>query len=165
LPPPPGSHYFTVAEAHQWLLLGRPDRVWQTLNWLWAQQPQPGLFTLWEGAGEENSFGLWKSFRGWVRPENVTPHYWTAAEMLLLQLAMLAETQTGPDGEELIVGAGVPASWLSHRVGVAGIGTAHGFVDWTWNGTDVAVTIQGSALPVRLGPGFPAGTRLIVTTR
>lgn len=157
--------YFTVAEAHQWLRLGRPDRVWKTLNWLWAQQPQPGLFTLWEGSGEENSFGLWKSFRGWVRPENVTPHYWSAAEMLLLQLAMLAETQSGPDGDELVVGAGVPAAWLSHRIAVTGIGTAHGFVDWSWDGTRVAVTIQGPALPVRLGPGFPAGTGMTVTVR
>ena len=45
--------YFTVAEAHQWLLLDRPDRVPSTLDHLWRQQPTPGLYTLWEGDGEE----------------------------------------------------------------------------------------------------------------
>jgi hypothetical protein len=157
--------YFTIAEAHQWLRLGRPDRVWQTLDWLWTQQPQPGLFTLWEGSGEENGFGLWKTFRGWVRPEHVTPHYWSAGEMLLLQLAMLAETHRGQDSDELVIGAGVPAIWLSREIAVSGVGTAHGFVDWTWNGAEVSVTIHGPPLPVRLGQAFPAGTKVVVTIK
>ncbi|NEQ30842.1 MAG: hypothetical protein F6K04_07550 [Leptolyngbya sp. SIO4C5] len=78
--------YFTVAEAHQWLLLGQPERVWQTLAWFWQHQASPGLYTWWEGEGEENTSGLWQQIYGWVDPPHVTPHYWTAAEMLLLQL-------------------------------------------------------------------------------
>ena len=154
--------YFTIAEAHQWLRLGRVDRVWSTLDLLWSQQPAPGLYTLWEGQGEENNFGLWKQLRGWAMPPNVTPHYWAAAEMLLLQLAMLAETQGGPESEELVIGSGVPAEWLSHEIAVSGVGTSHGFIDWTWDGAGVAVTIHGNSLPVRLGPAFPTSARLSV---
>ena len=144
-----------VAEAHQWLRRGRPDRVWRTLDWLWTRQPLPGLYTQWEGWGEENGFGLRKQMRGWMRPPDVTPHNWSAAEMLL-QLAMLAETQEGEDSDDLVIGAGVPAAWLSRRIAVSDIGTAAGFVDRTRNGREVAVTIHGAAVPVRLGPAFPA---------
>jgi hypothetical protein len=34
--------YFDVAEAHQWLFLDQPDRVWTTLRWFWAHQASPG---------------------------------------------------------------------------------------------------------------------------
>jgi len=45
--------YFNVAEAHQWLYLGKPDRTWITLRWFWANQTSPGLYTWSEGNGEE----------------------------------------------------------------------------------------------------------------
>jgi hypothetical protein len=150
--------YFDVAEAHQWLELDRPDRAWDVLGWFWRHQPAPGLYTLWEGAGEENGFGLWQQTRGWVRPPDVTPHYWAAAEVLLLQLAMLAEVRETPGGRVLMIGAGVPAAWLARPIRVAGIGTAAGFVDWAWDGRRVAVHVADAALPVRLGAGFPPGT-------
>ena len=95
--------YFTVAEAHQWLRLGQPDKAWITLSWFWANQMSPGLYTWWEGNGEENSFGLWQQIRGWVKPTCVTPHYWTAAEMLLLQLEMLGYVDlTGGDRKSVV---------------------------------------------------------------
>lgn len=152
--------YFTVAEAHQWLRLDRPDRVWLTLDWLWDQQPMPGLFTSWEGSKEENDFGLWRRTRGWIKPPYVTPHYWTAAEMLLLQLEMLAEGQGGG----IVIGAGVPAEWLTHDLSISGVGTSHGFVDWTWDGSEAVVTLHGDVRPVRLGPAFPSAARLSVKT-
>lgn len=154
--------YFVAAEAHQWLRLDRLDRVWTIITRLWDRQPAPGLYTLWEGSGGDGGLSRWKSFRGWVEPPSVTPHYWAAAEMLLLQLAMLAETRGGPDSEELVIGAGVPAEWLSRHLEVSGIGTTRGFVDWTWNGEEVSVAIQGGMLPVKLGPSFPGSTRLKV---
>ncbi|WP_407530136.1 hypothetical protein [Methylobacterium oryzisoli] len=150
--------YFTLAEAHQWLRLGRQDRVWGVLNYFAAHQPMPGLHTLWEGRREENSFGLWKTARGWVRPPNVNPHYWSAAEMLLLQLAMLATVSNEADSEELIIGMGVPPAWLGQPFAVTGIGTSRGTVDWAWTGREVQVTHAGDPLPVRLGPSFPPGT-------
>jgi hypothetical protein len=81
--------YFDVAEAHNWLELGDRPRAEQTLHWFWNHQVSPGLYTWWEGSGEENSFHGWDDVRGWLHPEHVTPHYWTAAEMLLLQLDLV----------------------------------------------------------------------------
>jgi hypothetical protein len=149
--------YFTLAEAHQWLRLGRPDRVWPTLRWFWARQPAPGLYTLWEGDREENGFGLWSAERGWMKPPNVTPHYWAAAEMLLLQLEMLAAVEGPPEHAQLVIGAGVPRSWLAHPVSVRNIGTSRGPVDWSWDGRTVIVRSRARE-PVRLGPAFPANT-------
>lgn len=55
--------YFDLAETHQWLFLDRLDRTWATLNWFWDHQSSPGLYTWWEGKGEENSFGRWTRVR------------------------------------------------------------------------------------------------------
>lgn len=78
--------YFDIDEAHNWLELGDRGRAEQTVHWFWNHQASPGLYTWWEGNGEENSFHRWNDVRGWLHPAHVTPHYWTAAEMLLLQL-------------------------------------------------------------------------------
>ncbi len=78
--------YFDIAGAHNWLELGDRSRAEQTMHWFWNHQTSPGLYTWWEGSGEENSFDRWNDIRGWLHPVHVTPHYWTAAEMLLLQL-------------------------------------------------------------------------------
>jgi hypothetical protein len=153
--------YFAVAEAHQWLRLDRPDRAWAILDHLWSRQRFPDLYVLWEGDKEENSFGRWGPMRGWVSPPNVVPHYWSAAEMLLLQLAMLAEVRGEGPAQELVIGAGVPPQWLSRDLSFKGIGTPAGIVDWTWNGADVSVTLSApSSLPVRLGRSFPASARI-----
>jgi hypothetical protein len=149
--------YFTVGEAHQWLRLQRPDRVWGVLRDLWKRQPAPGLYTLWEGDREENSFGIWRNTRGWVQPRGVTPHYWASAEMLLLQLAMLADVQGSDYDRALVVGAGVPKSWLGRTFAVGPIGTSEGPVSWSWDGKIVRVQTP-STLSIRLGPAFPAGT-------
>jgi hypothetical protein len=152
--------YFTLAEAHQNLRLGYPDRAWKIINFFASHQPAPGLYTFWEGAGEENSFGLWARTRGWAQPPNVTPHYWSAAEMLLLQLSMLAYR----DGETLVIGAGITADQLSSEMSVAGVGIAGGFVDWAWSPRILRVTIRGGApdLAVRLGPAFPADVTVVI---
>lgn len=154
--------YFIAAEAHQWLRLGRPDRAWTMLDRLWALQPAPGLYTLWEGHGEAGGLSRWKSYRGWAKPPHVTPHYWAAAEVLLTQLAMLAETRGGSDAVELIIGAGLTAELLPNKLAVSRIGTSRGFVDWTWDGTELSVTVHGDPLPVRLGSSFPSSARLKV---
>ena len=48
----------------------------------------------------------------------------------------------------MVIGAGVRPEWLSQPIAVSRIGTAAGFVDWSWDGHDVAVTIHGVAIPV-----------------
>lgn len=150
--------YFTVAEAHQWLRLGRADRVWPTVRQLWADQPIPGLYTLWEGKGEENSFGLWQHVRGWAQPPHVTPHYWSAAEMLLLQLEMLAYV----DRDGIVIGAGIPASWLAKPFSATRVGTSGGPVSYSWDGKAITLSLPPALLhqPVRLGRAFPVGTAI-----
>ncbi len=159
-PQPHEWSYFTVAEAHQWLRLGEPDRAWQVMRAFWAHQPSPGLYGLSEGIGEVNSFGLWPDIRGWATPPNVTPHYWSAAEMALLQLEMLAYA----DKDGLMIGAGIPAGWLTRPLKVEAIGTGRGAVSYAWDGHVLHLKRAPSlrALKVRLGPAFPAGTKIVM---
>jgi len=157
--PPPWT-YFNVAEAHQWLLLGRPDRAWSTLRWFWEHQASPGLFSWWEGGGEENTFHRWENIRGWVKPPHVTPHYWTAAEMLLLQLDMLVAVDESGAEPVLLIGAGIPADWLNEPMRVTGIRTRLGQVDWVWRDGRMVVRLPAGPQRVRLGPNFPRDAAL-----
>jgi hypothetical protein len=154
--------YFNLAEAHQWLLLHQSDKVWEDLRWFWQNQASPGLYTWWEGNGEENTFHRWEQARGWVKPPHVTPHYWTAAEMLLLQLDMLAFVDESADPATLVVGAGVPTAWLAKPINVEDLPTRLGKVDWSWERGRMTVKVRGAKCDVRLGAAFPAETRLKV---
>lgn len=156
--------YFELADAHQRLVSGQVDRTWSTLQWFWRNQASPGLYTWWEGDGEENSAGLWRTVRGWIEPRHVTPHYWTAAEMLLLQLDMLVMESPGVGSHdcaqvELTLGQGVPARWLGDTLRVEQMPMRCGSIDWTWQNGVMTVTWHGQATPrVKLGPGFPQNT-------
>jgi hypothetical protein len=154
--------YFNVAEAHQWLALGQPDKTWNDLRWFWDNQASPGLFTWWEGKGEENTFHRWEQARGWVAPANVTPHYWTAAEMLLLQLDMLVCLDESGGEPALIIGAGIPKEWLEMTMSVKGLSTKLGKVDWQWRKGQMTVRLRGQKCAVKLGPAFKADTKLTV---
>ena len=149
--------YFDIAETHQWLYLNQIERVWKTLDWFWSNQASPGLFTWWEGRGEENTFHRWENVRGWIKPPHVTPHYWTAAEMLLLQLDMLSYVDESTEKPSLVIGAGIPKSWLNHNLSVAGFSSPIGRIDWYWNREELNITIHGKNADVRLGPSFPEG--------
>ena len=150
--------YFTLAEAHQWLFLNQPERVWTTLQWFWQHQASPGLYTWWEGDSEENSFNRWEDVRGWVKPPHVTPHYWTAAEMLLLQLDMLAYTDLAAREPTVVIGAGIPTQWFKQPMEVKGLSMPNGQIDWQWNNRQVNVKIRGSKVDVKLGANFPPNT-------
>jgi hypothetical protein len=148
--------YFAAAMTHQWVLLNEPDRVWQNLEWFWKEQTSPGLYTWWEGTGEENTFHLWEDVRGWTRPPYVTPHYWTAGEILALQVEMLAYVD--PSGPEpvLVIGAGVPRSWLTRPLAVRGLPTCLGTVDWTWTGSRLQTAVHGRRPTIRAAEVFDA---------
>jgi hypothetical protein len=156
--------YFLIGETHQWLFSGDPDKAWEILTYFWDNQCSPGLYTYWEGEGEENSFGLWKDIRGWVRPPHVTPHYWTAAEMLLLQLDMLAYVdESDYNAPELVIGAGLPPEWLDSSMSVQNLRTNIGEVDWTYKEDWINVVIHtNKKFKVRLGPSFSINTNLRV---
>lgn len=151
--------YFDLAEAHQWVRIGRPDRARATLDWFERNQPAPGLHSFWEGYGEENSFGRWQHHRGYIQPRNVHPHYWAAAECLLLCLEMLAYVEMSPV-PTVVVGGGVAREWLARPITVAGVGTSAGPVAWRWDPSGELVVEAPDAFALRPGPEFPAGIRI-----
>jgi hypothetical protein len=157
---PPLWTYFDIGEAHQWLLLDQPDRAWKTVRWFWDHQASPGLYTWWEGDGPENSFHRWDGIRGWLHPPHVTPHYWTAAEMALLQLDMLTYWDQWTAEPTLVIGAGIPADWLRSSMSVSGLPLPGGEVNWDWDGRRMQVRFTGVSPKVRLGPAFPRNTPL-----
>ena len=154
--------YFSFAHAHNWLYMGQTDPAWKTLRWYWDHQPSPGLYTWWEGSGEENSFRQWDYVRGWVKPPHVTPHYWSAATHLLLQLDILAYVDESAAQPELVLGGGIPAEWCARPMKVRGLPTRLGELDWEWDGRAMTARLRGRTVPVRLGPAFPKSARLEV---
>ncbi|RFZ90593.1 hypothetical protein D0C36_16625 [Mucilaginibacter conchicola] len=159
--------YFSAAEAHQWLFLDRTDRVWQTLHYFWNNQCSPGLYTYWEGDGEENTFRQWENYRGWLKPKYITPHYWTASEMLLLQLDMLVYVNEAKgDDFEFVIGAGVPASWLKESMSIKNFHTKAGNISWEYKKNVLNVTVQGAPKRYAVRPGIAfinAKTKVNVT--
>lgn len=154
--------YFDVAEAHQWLHLGEEKKVWSVLNWFWNHQSSKGLYTWWEGDKEENSFELWPNVRGWSNPDNVTPHYWTAAEMLLLQLNMLVYESGELESPTITLGLGLSVDMLQSKVEVSGINTIHGKISWLWDGSVMFIDYDGTDKPIFiLGPNFPSNAEII----
>jgi hypothetical protein len=146
--------YFAAAMTHQWVFLNEPDRVWKNLEWFFDQQTSPGLYAWSEGNGEENTFHLWEGVRGWTKPAHVTPHYWTAGEMLALQVDMLAYVDESAPEPILVIGGGIPRAWASNRLHVGGIPTVIGTVDWRWSGGKMNAVIRGRSAKVRLGLAF-----------
>jgi hypothetical protein len=153
---PPARASFSLAEAHQWLLLRRLDRLWSELEWFHENQASPGLHTWTDRTGLDNPFHRWDAIRGWVKPPHTTPAYRTAAEMLLLLLDMLAYVDESESPPVLVVGEGIPESWLANPLNVQGISTRLGTVDWTWDKQTVRVRVRGHSCPVRLGSAFPS---------
>jgi hypothetical protein len=156
--------YFSAAMTHQWLLLDEPERVWENLQWFWNEQTSPGLYTWWEGKGEENTFHLWEGIRGWVKPPCITPHYWTAGEILALQVEMLAYVDESGTEPVLVIGGGVPKSWVGKPMWVRALPTSVGLVDWSWKDEIMQITVRGQTPKVRVGKAFGPTVRVKVTT-
>ncbi|HEY9653847.1 MAG TPA: hypothetical protein V6C95_24505, partial [Coleofasciculaceae cyanobacterium] len=158
----PVTPYLNLAETHQWLFLGESDRVWKTLEWFWQHQASPGLYTWW---GDNNKVGdvpkslsQWQRYRGWINPPHVTPHYWSAAQMLLLQLDMLTYIDRSKSEPTLVIGAGIPKTWVNQPMSVKGLQIGGNSVNWTWDGKQMNVQMEGSKMNVQLGSAFPSNT-------
>jgi hypothetical protein len=143
-----------VAEAHGWLELGNAERGWQMLSWFWNHQASPGLYTWAEPARDRDTYGWWDYVRGWVAPSGATPQQGIAAQILLLQLDMLAMMRRGAE-PALVIGAGIPAAWLRERLAVRNLRVAGREVDWCWDGRRLEVSVVGAAVRVQPGPPFP----------
>jgi hypothetical protein len=153
--------YSNVVQAHQWLWADRAEPVWSRLQWLWENQASPGLFTWGDRNAPEampKSFSQWNRFRGWVNPAHITPDYRTAAEMLLLQLDMLTYLEQSQQSPTLVIGAGIPETWLSKPMKVKGQLIKDRLIDWSWDGTQMNVKIYGKPIKVKLGSNFPIKT-------
>lgn len=154
--------YFNLADAHQWLFLKKPEKTWNTLEWFWNNQSSPGLYSWWEGSGEENNSGRWQNVRGWVKPKCVTPHCWTAAEALALQLDMLAFIDESGNEPVLVIGEGIKKEWITKPMKIEGLRLQGNLVNWRWDENKLTVQLKGKKLKVVAGPAFPAKTKIIV---
>jgi hypothetical protein len=158
--PPQPSH--TLSEAHQWLALGQPVKAWNMFRWFVQHQTSPGLYSWWKGSGTDDNYFRWDEVRGWVNPLHITPCYWTAAEMLMLQLDMLVLLDESGPLPVLIIGAGIPREWLNKPMSARGLSTRLGMVDWVWQGFQMHVYVRGLRCPVRLGANFPIQTPIVI---
>ena len=146
---------FDMAEAHQWLLSGRPDRANAILNAYYVNDVSPGLFAWWEGEDEENSGNLWANLRGWLKPHGVSPHYWTAAEALALQMDFLTYVTGASSDSALVLGMGVPATWRDSQLDSGWILTRYGPTRWRLDNGIVTVQCECRTIPrVELAGGL-----------
>ena len=63
----------------------------------------------------------------------------------------------------LVVGGGVPKSWINKPMQVRGLPTSLGVIDWDWQPGKMRVRVHGSKPTVRVGPSFGATARIQVT--
>ncbi|MGA1238736.1 MAG: hypothetical protein ACO34E_17950 [Limisphaerales bacterium] len=152
--------YFELAAAHQHLFLGQTRQVWNDLLWFQSHQASPGLYTWWEGEGEENTFNKWPQAMGWTQPPHVTPHYWTAAQMALLQLDMLVAVDETSPTPKLLIGLGLQPDWMNQKLSAKNLLTRLGKTSWEWNKGRLTVWHQGTPAEIIPGPHFPANTEL-----
>lgn len=90
-------------------------------------------------------------------PPYLSPQYGAAAEITLLQLAMLAYPEESTPTPILVVGTGVPREWLEEPIRVESLQTAHGPVAWDWDPTTRKVRVRAPGFPqnsVRLAGAF-----------
>ncbi len=164
--PIPQPLHANLAEAHQWILLDRSEWAWSALKWFWQNQASPGVYT-WSGDSESvapKSFSQWQRLRGSVKPPYFTTHYWTAAEMLLLQLDMLTYVDRSTSSPTLVIGAGIPKEWLSQPLSVKGQLVEGNLVNWDWDGNRMNVQIGAETMKVKVGSSFPNQTQIKVET-
>lgn len=112
------------------------------------------MYTYWEGNGEENTFRQWDNYRGWLQPKYVTPHYWTASEMALLQLDMLVYVNEAADDYEINIGAGIPEEWLRHSMSVKNFHTKCGDISWEYSNGVLNVTVKNAAKKYKVRAGI-----------
>ncbi len=129
--------------AHDYLFLGQRDRVQQILTYTLNHQTAPGWFAWAEGVDPSTEgFG-----------EGDMPHGWASAELVNLVRDMLLYE----DGDQLVIGAGVPEDWAGKAFSIQGAPTRWGLATVTVS-ADGTVQVSGVAPPggVVLKLPFPA---------
>ena len=135
--------YFEAGQAHNYLLLGQRDRACLTVEHFLSSHTAPGLYTYSEGKDDENSSLLWQRTRGWDRIKYVTPHGWTAAELFLLLRDCLAREE----GNKLILGSGIPKSWMDKPFAVENMPTYFGKLSFNYEPAGNTLSFQTERPP------------------
>lgn len=152
--------YFEAGQAHNNLILGRTERALLTIEHFLNEQVAPGLYTYHEGIGDENSSLQWQRTRGWDQIAFVTPHGWTAAEFFLLLRDCIAREEN----DTLILGSGVPQSWLDKPFGVQNLPTYFGKLSYSYDPAAKKLTVEVERQPANgVQATFPAEIDLKVT--
>lgn len=139
--PEPLWTYFEAGQAHNQLLTGRKDRAWVSIEMFLSTHTAPGLYTYHEGENDENSAQLWQRTRGWDDINYVTPHGWTAAEVFLL----LRDCLIREDDGTLLIGSGIPESWLKEDFEVRNIPTYYGPVSFHYSARQNCLEVETQA--------------------
>jgi len=136
--PEPLWTYFEAGQAHNNLLRGRRDLSWVSIEHFLTNHTAPGLYSYHEGECDENSSLQWQRLRGWDEIRYVTPHGWTAAELFhLLRDCLIREEDEG-----LVIGSGIPESWLSSDFSVKNIPTYFGKASFCYSPKDKTLTVK-----------------------
>lgn len=151
--------YFEAGQAHNYLLLGHRERALMAVEQFLATHTSPGLYTYSEGCDDENSALLWQRTRGWDKINYVTPHGWTAAELFLLLRDCLAREEGG----KLILGSGIPLTWMDEPFSVENMPTHFGKLSFQYVPTTntLSVTLERTP-PGGIQADLPREVRLAI---
>jgi len=142
---PESWRYFPLARAHQSLLAGNREAGWRTLE-SHLDQPQMRRWYAFDEGGKSGSGG-WGPLRTTWSGDVAMPHGWAIAEVHLLLRDCLAYE----DNRQLILFAGVPASWFTDQQGMAirNLPTHFGNFDVSWkiDGHGATLRLDGEAAP------------------
>lgn len=152
--------YFEAAQAHNALLLGLREEAWTTLDGLLDVPAQ--IHGEGSPAGNETlPFRNDAAARGWLDPAVAThgnlPHNWTSAEMIAALRDLFVVERDG----RLVLGLGVPRSWLvpGARFGVERLPTTFGPISYTAvvnPDRSIALTVDSRAPCIPAFPSFTA---------
>ena len=168
---PESWRYFPLARAHQGLLAGNREAGCRTLDYHLDHPQMRGWYAFDEG-GKSGSGG-WGHLRTTWDGSVAMPHGWAIAEVHLLLRDCLAYE----DDQQLVLFAGIPASWFTDQAGmtIRNLPTQFGKLDVSWEtaGRTATLHLDGDAappegfllpLPDALKPKVSVGERVIEVT-
>jgi hypothetical protein len=159
--PEPDWTYFEAGQAHNYMLAGKRDNAWVSIEWFLSHHTAPGLYTYPE-AIDGNTALLWPRTRGWDDVNFVTPHGWTAAEVFLLLRDCLVREEDGG----LVIGSGIPQSWLDKDFMAEGLPTHCGTISFWYNAAQKELAVEASeAAAGKIRHELPSAVKLTVQTR
>lgn len=128
--------YFEAAQAHNAFLLGMRNEAWISMNGMLEKEGSWDVMAFVEGGqsgAESLPFCNGEGRRGWIDRNRALggnmPHNWTTSEVVnFIRDAFVVE-----DGDGLLLGAGVPDSWLvkGSQFGVRNMPTDFGDVSYS----------------------------------